>query len=66
MKRYAQLGVWNEGNLRLFRSVCIVVLTLTLWAAITISHKKGSSYDLRLRTLHCSSTLLCNWRLNWN
>ena len=34
-----------------------MVLTLTAWAAITISLKKGSSYDLRLRTWHCSSTL---------
>ena len=30
-----------------------------LWAAITISLNKGYSYDLRLRTWHCSSTLPC-------
>ena len=56
-KRYAHLKVGNVGNSRLFRRVCIVVLTLTAWAAITISLKKGSSYNLRLRTWHCSSTL---------
>ena len=34
-----------------------MVLTLSAWAAISISLKKGFSYDLRLRTWHCSSTL---------
>ena len=34
-----------------------MVLTHIAWAAITISLNKGYSYDLRLRTWHCSSTL---------
>lgn len=56
-KRYAYLEVGNVGNSRLFREKGVMVLTRIAWAAITISLNKGYSYDLRLRTWHCSSTL---------
>ena len=58
-KRYAYLEVGNVGNSRLFREKGVMVLTRIAWAAITISLNKGYSYDLRLRTWHCSSTLPC-------
>ncbi len=56
-KRYAYLEVGNVGNSRLFREKGVMVLARIAWAAITISLNKGYSYDLRLRTWHCSSTL---------
>ncbi|WP_297932010.1 hypothetical protein [uncultured Alistipes sp.] len=55
-KRYAHQVFGNVGNFQIAYSDGIVVLTHIAWAAITTSVCKVS-YDLQIKTWHCSSTL---------
>ena len=57
-KRYAHQVFGNVGNFQIAYSDGIVVLTHIAWAAITTSVCKVS-YDLQIKTWHCSSTLPC-------